>query len=112
MNSVSAFEYMFAQLTPLNSVLCLLAGILTGIFYFLSLWWTIKRISVVEKRGLFLFLSALIRLTAFFGVLILVADRNVLKMLIFFIGFMAARIVTIRYKKKQLLAEVKEQKNA
>ncbi len=103
MNSTtSIIEIMFNQLTLLNGFLAFFAGVLTAVFYFWNLSWTINQLSKIKKRGVFLFLSTLIRLAVFFCVLVLVADRNALKMLIFFLGFILVRIFFLKAKKKEL----------
>lgn len=101
-NTTSILEVMINQLTPFNGLLALLAGALTGLFYFWNLSWTINQLPKIRKRGLFLFSSTLFRLAVFFGILVLIADRNALKMLIFFVGFILVRVFFLRFKKREL----------
>lgn len=93
-------QTMWQQTTPLTISIALIVGIVIGYIYFKNLWWTVCHLQKSEKRKAFLFLSALPRLILFIIGLLLVSDKNVVLMGVYFLGFMIVKIVMVRHHKK------------
>ncbi len=108
MNNTNALSYMLSQLTLLSGTGLFIIGGLVGFLFAYFQWKTIAQLSQVKNMKSYLFFTSLIRFLIFFLVLLWVAypEKNIVKILIFFIGFMIARIISIKKVKKML----KEQK--
>lgn len=79
--------------------LWLLAGVLTGAFFFSGLQLTVKKAVHSEKPGRVFLLSFLLRFTAVVPVFLLAARGNPLALTLCFVGFMVARQAILRKAK-------------
>ena len=109
MTDTNALTYFLAQITFLSGIGLFLLGGAVGLLFAYFQWKTVQHIIQIEKIKLYLFLTALVRFLIFFIALMWVAypDKNIIKILIFFIGFMFIRIIAIKRVKKIL----RERKN-
>ena len=108
MTNTNALAYMLSQITPLSGAGLFALGLLIGALFAYSQWKTVQRVTKMDNMKMYLFSTALIRFVVFFLALLWVAypEKNVVKIFIFFIGFMVMRIIAIK-KIKKLLREKK-----
>ena len=103
MNNVSAFDLMLSSVTPTMAVLCFVAGILGGVFYFLGLWWSIERLPKIRQKKSFLFYSFFVRISLFLILMLWIADKNPARLILFFLGFILSRIFMLRQQRKRFV---------
>lgn len=76
--------------------LTILAGIFAGIIFFGGLWYTVSRLAIVSKPKLFFLQSYLLRTASAFVLFYLATKFELLRVLIFSIGFLAVRIILVQ----------------
>ncbi len=105
MTQTNALSYLLVQISPLAGVGLFLFGMLVGVVFAYSQWKTVQKITQVNRMKRYLFATALVRFLVFFMALMWVAypDKNIVKIIIFFVGFMVVRVIAIRKIKKRLL---------
>lgn len=77
-----------------------LGGILS-ILYLGLLWYSVKLLPKIKKRGLFLFLSAVVRLFLFLFLAVYLSQDHVGKFLWIVIGFITMRLVLLSFIKNK-----------
>ncbi len=79
--------------------LAALGGLLLGLFYFAGLWFTLRRLPGHPHPALWVIGSFVVRLAVSLSgfYLILGPDRNLIRLGIALLTFMAARVVLTRY---------------
>ena len=77
-----------------------LGGILS-ILYLGLLWYSVKLLPKIKKRGLFLFISAALRLFLFLFLAVYLAQNNVGRFLWIVIGFMVTRLILLSFIKNK-----------
>ncbi len=77
--------------------LTLLAGIILGTFFFLGLWWTIKKSVSVKTPAIWFFSSLIVRLGVVLIGFYFVSHNHWERMLLCLIGFLIARVFITRY---------------
>ncbi|MBR4927222.1 MAG: hypothetical protein IKY98_02730 [Alphaproteobacteria bacterium] len=83
----------------------LLTGIILGIVYLFLLWQTLLKLPSIKQKGLFLFLSAAIRLTMLIFVALHFSYESGGRFLIIIIGFILTRLVVTKYVKASIQKE-------
>jgi F1F0 ATPase subunit 2 len=76
--------------------IALITGFAMGMFYFGSLWWTVRRLPKARRAGLFALGSLLVRTAAVLLVFYLVMGGRWERLLACLAGFIVARIVLVR----------------
>ncbi|MBR5129990.1 MAG: ATP synthase subunit I [Alphaproteobacteria bacterium] len=85
-------------------------GIVIGLIYLFLLWQTLLKLPSVKRKGNFLFLSAIIRLTLLIFCAIYFSFDSGARFLLIIIGFIMARIITLKYVKKAIHKEYTNRK--
>lgn len=83
----------------------LITGIILGIIYLFLLWQTLLKLPSVKQKGLFLFLSAAIRLTLLIFIALHFSYSNGARFLLIIVGFILTRIVVTKYIKISIQKE-------
>lgn len=85
---------------PIDMVLeSLLCGILLSLVYFSLLWYSLKILPNIKRKGMFLFFSSLLRLIIFLTVAILLASKNPVKLIWMFLAFIITRLLLVYFLK-------------
>lgn len=103
MNS-NFLELMWQQAEVWRLLLAVFCGITVGIIYFYSMRWSINRLSETEHKFKLFGLTALARILLFFGVLVLIANRNVMVISLYVAAFFLTKLVIVWYEKAHLPA--------
>ena len=75
--------------------LALIAGALLGVFFFGGLWWTVRK-GVTSHWPAFWFLGSLLLRTSVILVgFLLVSEREFVKLLVCFLGFLFAKVTIV-----------------
>lgn len=77
----------------------LLCGILLSLVYFSLLWYSLKILPNIKRKGMFLFFSSLLRLIIFLSVAILLASKNPVKLIWMFLAFIITRLLLVYFLK-------------
>lgn len=93
----------FAVLTPMQIGFSLAVGVLLGLAYLIILWRTLLYLPKVQKKGNFLFISAVIRLFLVIFVALYFSYDNGARFLLIFIGFIITRLIVLKYIKNNVL---------
>ncbi|QQS54668.1 MAG: ATP synthase subunit I [Candidatus Competibacteraceae bacterium] len=82
-----------------TGLLAALGGLLLGLFYFAGLWFTLQRLPAHPHPALWVAGSFILRLAVSLSgfYFILGPDRNLIRLGIALLAFMAARVVLTRY---------------
>ncbi len=83
----------------------LITGVILGLIYLFLLWQTLLKLPNVKQKGLFLFLSAAIRLTLLIFVALHFSYENGGRFLIIIIGFILTRLVITKHVKNSIQKE-------
>jgi F1F0 ATPase subunit 2 len=87
---------------PLDMVLeSLLCGILLSLVYFSLLWYSLKVLPNMKRKGLFLFVTSLIRLVIFLTVAILLAKDGHMKLIWMVLAFIVTRLCLVKFLKNR-----------
>ncbi len=74
-----------------------LAGIALGCFYFMGLWWTVKKLPSARRPALFNTVSFLLRLAVVLSGFYLILAGGWQVLAVSMLGFIAVRILLVRY---------------
>lgn len=85
-------------------------GIIIGLIYLFLLWQTLLKLPSVKRKGNFLFLSAAIRLALLIFSAIYFSFDSGARFLLIIIGFIIARIITLKYVKNAIHKEYNNRK--
>ncbi|MBO7257805.1 MAG: hypothetical protein J6V11_02570 [Alphaproteobacteria bacterium] len=80
-------------------------GIVSGLIYLFLLWQTLLKLPKIKHKGNFLFISAVIRLSLLIFTAIYFSFDNATRFLLIIIGFIIARVITIKYVKNAIHTE-------
>lgn len=84
-------------MSPVTSLLfALLAGALLGAFFFLGLWWTVRKIESSKQVALLFFGSLLLRTAVVIAGFYFIMGDNWQSLVAGLLGFIIARIVVTR----------------
>ena len=72
-------------------------GALLSVLYLGLLWYSVKLLPKIKKRGLFLFASATVRLFLFLFLAVYLAQNHAGKFLWIVIGFIATRLILLSF---------------
>ncbi len=75
---------------------CTLAGVLLGIFYFVSLWWVVRRLPGMSRPGVWFPVSALLRMAVVLGAMFLLIDHRWERLAAVMLGFLIGRSLVFR----------------
>ena len=76
-------------------------GALLSVLYLGLLWYSVKLLPKIKKRGLFLFVSAAIRLFLFLFLAVYLAQNHAGRFLWIVIGFITVRLVLLSFIKNK-----------
>lgn len=82
---------MFQSLMPL------IVGLGLGLFFYLGLLWTVKKLATTKHPALLFMVSFIVRSVSCLGGLYLVMDNQLDRLFLFFIGFLIVRFVSFSY---------------
>jgi F1F0 ATPase subunit 2 len=74
-------------------ILCTVAGVLLGLFYFASLWWVARRLPQISRPALWVPLSTLARMLVVLVVVYLLMDHRWERLVAVMLGFLIGRFV-------------------
>lgn len=77
------------------AVLC---GVVLGCVYCAFLWYSVRKLPQVKHKGLFLFLSSVLRLVLFISIAIFLAVRHPALLLCMFATFVITRFIIVKKK--------------
>lgn len=80
----------------------LLIGMMMGILYYLMLWYSLKILLRIKRRGVFLFVSAAVRIFMLIFIALYAAQNEAGRFLLVIAGFIITRIVCLRGVKQHL----------
>jgi hypothetical protein len=80
-------------------------GIIIGLIYLFLLWQTLLKLPSIKHKGNFLFLSAVVRLALLIFTAIYFSFDSGARFLLIIIGFIIARIITLKYVKNAIHKE-------
>lgn len=77
--------------------LCLLIGAIVSVVYMYLLWKTVRLLPRVKRKGLFLFISALLRIFLLIFGMLLLSNDNAGRFILIFCGFVISRLFILRF---------------
>lgn len=80
-------------------------GVIIGFIYLFLLWQTLLKLPSIKRKGNFLFISAVIRLSLLIFTAIYFSFDSGARFLLIIIGFIIARIIAVKYVKKAIHKE-------
>ncbi len=83
-----------------------ISGIVVGVIYFESLRYSLSRLAEVKRKFAWFGFIALLRICLFFGVMILVAGKNIVLITIYLLLFFITRMIILGLEKKRLTAMI------
>ena len=87
---------------PYSAILiAFVMGALLSILYLGLLWYSVKLLPKIKKRGLFLFASAVVRLFLFLFLAVYLAQNHAGRFLWIVIGFITTRLILLSFIKNK-----------
>ena len=87
---------------PFSAILtALIMGTLLSVLYLGLLWYSLKLLPKIKKRGLFLFASAALRLFLFLFLAVYLAQNHAGRFLWIVIGFIVTRLILLSFIKNK-----------
>lgn len=83
------------MIEPVPLLFSLVIGFIAGLFFFGALYWTVRRIPHVQRPGLLLVVSFVVRTAAVLGIFYLVMDSSWQRLVAAVLGFILARSVLV-----------------
>ena len=77
------------------SIVC---GVILSFLYYMLLWYCVNKLPQIKRKGLFLFISSVFRLTLFVIVAFLLAARHPALLLCMFVSFVITRFFIVKKK--------------
>ena len=74
---------------------CIIIGVILSTIYLSLLWLTIKYLPKIHHKGLYLFISAALRIFLFLYGLIIFSQHNVARLIWILIGFITTRFIVL-----------------
>ena len=102
-------ELMWQQAENWRLVAAAVCGVIVGIIYFYSMRWSINRMGELSHKMKFFAVTALLRIALFFGVLVLIGQRNVAVILLYVLAFFLTKVVIIWREKKKYVSAFEEE---
>ena len=111
MGADSYLWQMWRQMALWQMLAAPLCGALVGVVYFQSLRWSLNHLSAVKHKVRLFASVALLRILLFFGVLVLIAQRNPAVVLMYVLVFFVTKMVIVVHEKGRIVKFDEEQKN-
>ena len=86
---------MWEQAEIWRIILAFISGIIVSCIYFGSLHWSLKHLSEFKHKYRMFATIALLRISLFFAVLVLISQRNVVIILFYLLAFFITRVIII-----------------
>ena len=84
------------MIEPASLLLSLAVGFIAGLFFFGALYWTVRRIPHVQRPGLLLAVSFIVRTAVVLGIFYLIMDSTWQRLIAAVLGFIVARFVLVQ----------------
>jgi FtsH-binding integral membrane protein len=97
----NAWQIWWQQTDLWRMLLVFVCGVVVGCVYFLSLRWSISRPGSTRSRIKVFAGTAILRIALFFGVLMLVAHKNIILIITYLLAFFIIKMLMIGLTKKQ-----------
>ena len=110
MNSESYMAQMWQQAETWQIAAAVLGGLLVGIIYFQSLRWSLNHLSETKHKIRFFASVAVFRILLFFGVMLLIAQRNPVVVLLYVLAFFITKMLIVIREKGQIVKFETEKK--
>lgn len=101
----SALQIMWQQTELWRLIVALFCGSVVGGIYFYSLRWSINHLNEYKHKYRFFGAVALCRIFLFFGVMVLIAQRNAILVLFYVSAFFMIRTIVTMYAKKKFFVQ-------
>ncbi|MBR3675846.1 MAG: hypothetical protein IKN71_01770 [Alphaproteobacteria bacterium] len=102
-------ELMWQQAENWRLVAAAVCGVIVGIIYFYSMRWSINRMGELAHKMKFFAVTALLRIALFFGVLVMIGQRNAAVILLYVLAFFLTKVVIIGLEKKKYVSAFEEE---
>lgn len=99
MNNILLLE-LWKQAGTTQLVIVAISGLIVGAVYFGSMRWSIAHLAQTNHKIALYTGVALLRIILFFGVLVMVADRNIAVILVYLLAFFISRMLAIAIDRK------------
>ena len=87
---------------PYSAILtAFIMGAILSLLYFGLLWYSLKLLPKIKKRGLFLFVSAALRLFLFLFLAVYLAQNHAGRFLWIVLGFITTRLILLSFIKNK-----------
>ncbi len=108
MSDSQLWQIMWQQAGVGRFILALVCGVIVSVIYFMSLQWSVNRLGNEKARHrIKLFAgAAVLRIALFFGVLVLVAQKNILLIALYVVAFFVTKFFILWRAKKQWHAQI------
>ncbi len=110
MNSESYLTQMWQQAETWQITAAVLGGLLVGIIYFQSLRWSLNHLIENKHKIRFFASVAVFRILLFFGVMVLIAQRNPVVVLLYVLAFFITKMLIVIREKGQIVKFETEKK--
>ncbi|MBR1399865.1 MAG: hypothetical protein IJ564_06830 [Alphaproteobacteria bacterium] len=111
MNSADFWSELWLQ-TPLWRIsLALISSIVVGIAYFQSLRWSINHLNEFKHKMRMFALVAIVRISLFLGIMVLVCERNIILILTYVIVFFITKMIIVGTERNHLIEQKDTEKN-
>lgn len=96
----SAMLVMWQEAQWVDMIIAFICGVVVGFIYLQSLRWSVNHWTDYKHKYAVYTLTALARISLFFGVLALVAHRNAIIVIIYLVAFLLTRFIFLMAEKK------------
>ncbi len=103
MNGESYLVTMWEQMACWQLPVAIVCGVLVGWIYFSSLRWSINKMQDKKYKVRFFAGVALLRILLFFGVMMLIAQRNVAVVLVYVVMFFVTKMFVLAREKSKIV---------
>ncbi len=110
MSTEAYFIQMWRQAEIWQIIAAFFCGLLVGVIYFQSLRWSLDRLSKAKHKIRFFASVAMLRILLFFGVMMLIAQRNPVVVLLYVLAFFVTKMVIVIREKGQIIKFETEKK--
>ena len=97
----NAMQIMWQQAQWTDMIIAFICGAVVGFIYLQSLRWSLNHWSEFKHKYAMYTLTALARITLFFGVLAVVAHRNAIIVIIYLAAFLLTRFIFLVAERKR-----------
>ena len=88
-----------------------ICGVIVGAIYFQSLRWSFNHLGDTKHKIRFFASVAVLRILVFFGVMVLIAQRNPVVVLLYVLAFFITKMLIVIREKSRIIKFDEEQKN-